>query len=257
MIKKKLAYLILCFFSSCHETIVSEIEQETANKIVSDLADAGIKAEKKIQGDKTWSIVVAAESSERAIKHLTKTRKIGRKKTAEKGKASFLLSREEEHLRFEQTISKSIEDTLESIDGVFEARVHLNLPQKRQTLFLADEKAMSAINETGTASVMVITDKNFNNHKETIAALVAGASGLTPESVSIMHIVEQTQDSEIILPGNNNRKNFKNDQEIAGKQVSIVTKSCLYMILIGVFLFAAIRNVLIRGKNKFEIIDNV
>ncbi|MEB3206348.1 MAG: flagellar basal-body MS-ring/collar protein FliF [Vampirovibrionales bacterium] len=76
--------------------------------------------------------------------------------------------------------SEAIEEILESIEGVRQAKVIVSLPQ--ETVFQSTEKAPSA-------SVMIISDPGFRlrlEHIKTIKNLVAHAvPGLTPEQVVI------------------------------------------------------------------------
>lgn len=77
-------------------------------------------------------------------------------------------------------MSGSIESTLRSLDGVREARVHLNLPETDPLL------GQSRSTEGSSGSVLLVVGEDFRGSREEISHLVAGATGIAATAVSVL-----------------------------------------------------------------------
>lgn len=104
----------------------------------------------------------------------------------------MLSSREEQRFQFERALSRELESTLGALDGVFEARVHLNLPP-------IDPIFGQQLSPTkGTASVLLLVGADFSAHLTEISSMVAGASGIPIGGVSVL--VSQSKELAALPP---------------------------------------------------------
>lgn len=173
---------ILCVFlmTGCKEQIIHNLEEVDANKMVTALHNAGIEVEKKIQPDGRWSIAVDEKSSMKALRLLEDKRVLRAPSKSSVLKGSVIASREAQKFEYERGLSQEIENTLLSLDGVLEARVHLNLPTPDPLL------GKIAGNTSGTGSVLVVTNGELDLGTEHIAKLVSGASGISADKISVL-----------------------------------------------------------------------
>ncbi len=142
------------------------------------MEEGGFEVEKSHQPDGRWSLEVARESVPKAIAFLERVRALPQQRREQEPPTSFLVSREEQKQRLERSLASNLEQTLYTIDGVREARVHLNLPERDQ--LLGKEIA------SGSASVLLLTEGENVIERESVATLVAGAAGINAGSVAVM-----------------------------------------------------------------------
>jgi type III secretion system YscJ/HrcJ family lipoprotein len=175
--------LFLVCLCACKEQIVHDVGEGEANRILTSLHQNGIEARKIRQPDGKWAVSVPRESNIKAISHLSQIRILREPTSSQSPGSSVVSSREDQRFRFERALSREIENTLLTIDGVFESRVHLNMPPA-DPLFgqrLGDSK--------GSASVLIISDQNIDSRpisEDQIRALVSGASGISPSEISVL-----------------------------------------------------------------------
>ena len=145
------------------------------------LNTAGIEAEKVRQADSGWALSVSSSNARQAIGYLIDSRAMRRPGKGDDEKASLVSSREEQRFRYERSVSRELEATLAGIEGVLEARVHLNLP-------LADPLfgTVSGRAGEGTASVLLVTSGELRLSKDEVAALVAQAVGINSQKVAVL-----------------------------------------------------------------------
>ena len=176
------AFLIvgLLLLTGCQDQIVHNLGEEEANELLTRLHDGSITGEKIRQPDGKWSIAVDRDETLAALKFLSDSRMLRGYGRAPTERSSVVSSREDQRFRFERSLSWEIEQTLSSIDGVLESRVHLNLPAT-DPLFGQPIK-----NEPGSASVLVITDRARPEIELQLKSLVAGASGITSERIAVV-----------------------------------------------------------------------
>ncbi len=118
----------------------------------------------------------------KAIAFLERVRALPQERRDQEPASGFLISREEQRLKLQRGIASNLEQTLYTIDGVREARVHLNLPEKDPLL----GREMTP----GSASVLIIFEVErgmaASDIPNDVAKLVAGAAGISPASVAVL-----------------------------------------------------------------------
>lgn len=180
---KRLAVLmVLCILLvGCRESIVHNLTESEANRLLTKLHTIGVQSSKVRQADGKWSLEVEEGDAVRAISFLNDTHLLREDSSELSGGSSVLSSREEQRFQLERAKAMEIEYTLSAIDGVLEARVHLNLPA-RDPLF---GQPIGKSDGTG-ASVLLIAREDLELSEEGVRALVAGAAGLKKESISVL-----------------------------------------------------------------------
>jgi type III secretion protein J len=178
--RKIIPILCVLIITGCKEQIIHNLEEVDANRMVTALHNAGVEVEKKIQPDGRWSIAVEEEVSMQALRLLEDKRILRAPSKSSVLKGSVIASREAQKFEYERGLSQEIENTLLSLDGVLEARVHLNLPTPDPLL------GKIAGNANGTGSVLVVTNSELDLGTENIAQLVSGASGISADKISVL-----------------------------------------------------------------------
>lgn len=174
MYRLLLIVLILC---SCRETIVHNLSEPEANRMLAHLYDQKLLVKKEKQADGRWCLSLPSEEAASGIRTLDSHKLLREPPIAVNDSASFMNSNEQERFKYERALSREIETTLSGLPSVLQARVHLNLP--------VSDPLFAAKKEDGSASVMLVAaDENIN--KQDVVALVAGASGIEPAVVSVV-----------------------------------------------------------------------
>ncbi len=184
--------------SACEEQILHDLSETEANRVISRFSGTDIIPTKVAQSDGRWAIAVPRESSVSALSFLDSHRVLSsRAGTGSKGtKAGLVPSREEQWFSYQRAVAQSIEDTLNSLGGVLEAHVHVNLPEHDPLLGRKRDVG-------GTGSVLLVIDDRFSAKDEDISALVSGAAGLPAGSVTVLRSVATRNSSavpEIVEP---------------------------------------------------------
>jgi type III secretory pathway lipoprotein EscJ len=180
------ALSILC---ACRESIVHDLQESGANRIVARLSAVGMKAEKSKQSDGLWTITLDRVDAVRAIAYLDRLHLLPRAPSIQPENGSFLTNKEEQRFSYERRLSAAIEETLLNLPGVQEARVHLNvLP--------GDPISLEIPAGDETASALLIVDGRDEVSAESVEALIAGASGIRVENIKVI----LTRQSEIAPP---------------------------------------------------------
>jgi type III secretion protein J len=177
----RIALAALLALTACRERIVHDLSENEVNRLMTTLSEIPLKSEKIKQADGRWALAVAKRDVMTAIKYLSRARLLQRTTPNRKERGRMIPSREDQRFEFERALSREIEYTLTSVEGVLEARVHLNLPV-RDPLFgrPLDEQA------GGTASVLLVATPDFALSKEEISLLVSGASGVAPNAIAVL-----------------------------------------------------------------------
>ncbi len=173
--------LIILFFCACEEPIMHDLSEGEVNKLITILNDVNIVAERARQPDGKWSLEVAEKSKLKALKHIQDQRIFRTKRNVEKSKSAFVSSREQQRFKHERGLSAEIEQTLLSLEGVLECRVHLNLPRRDPIFGHTLDKE-----NNGSGSVLLVAEEEFSANDESIAALVSGAAGIPKDFISVM-----------------------------------------------------------------------
>lgn len=174
------ALLLLVCLAACQEEILHDLSEREANRVVKHLSVARLDAKKVAQADGRWTIAVARDAMVPALTYIDSQRVLAdRESSMLKSKGSMIPSREDQWFRYERSLASSIEESLAAIPGVLEARVHVNLPDEDPLFAAADQMG-------GTGSVLLVVDSSFRTADVDVAALVAGAAGISREGVRVL-----------------------------------------------------------------------
>ncbi|CAE6842140.1 hypothetical protein R69927_07033 [Paraburkholderia domus] len=174
---------VLLFLVGCRTSLFEGLDEDQANRIVAALSHHGINGYKERNADRTWNISVDDADAVVATE-LASAYALPRGGHANLGdlfsRQGLISSPEEDRVRYVYGLSQELSDTLEKMDGVLLARVHIVLPAK---------DPMDPVQDTlPSASVMMRyrSDYNIELMRDKIRALVAGSvEGLTPARVSL------------------------------------------------------------------------
>lgn len=178
--RRALLLLPLVILVGCKSSLFESLDEDQANQIVAVLSQHGIDGVKKRNADKTWSvsvdrakIVAATElTREYALPHG------GHANLGELFSRQGLISNPgEDQVRYVYGLTQELSETLEKIDGVLVARVHIVQPER---------DALMRQVAPPSASVMIRyrSDYNLEFMSDKIRGLVAGSvEGLTPDHV--------------------------------------------------------------------------
>ncbi|WP_144142603.1 type III secretion system inner membrane ring lipoprotein SctJ [Paraburkholderia sp. BCC1884] len=173
----------LLILAGCKTSLFEGLDEDQANRIVAALSHHGITGYKERNAERSWNISVDDADAVIATE-LASAYALPRGGHANLGdlfsRQGLISSPEEDRVRFVYGLSQELSETLEKMDGVLLARVHIVLPQK---------DPMDPGQDTQpSASVMMRyrSDYNFDLMRDRIRALVAGSvEGLTPARVSL------------------------------------------------------------------------
>jgi len=147
------AALAVFLLSGCEVPIQHELTEREANEILVLLDASSIPAKKeKEEGGRTvtWKISVPKAHAATAVR-LLRENELPRERLPGVelfNRGSLIPSATEERAMFLQALSGELSRTISTIDGVFDARVHINIPQ-------TDELAQPDVRPVVTASVLV------------------------------------------------------------------------------------------------------
>ena len=116
---------VLIFVSACQEQIVHNLSESEANRFLTKLQEIRIDAEKIRQPDSRWAIAVERSNAMAAVKYLDQAR-LFREESSLHEKSALISSREDQRFQYERAMSREIENTLLSLEGVLEiGRAHV------------------------------------------------------------------------------------------------------------------------------------
>ena len=171
--------ILLLFFllilTSCKEKIVSNLDEVKTNQILISLAKYGVKANKVKEGS-AWGVEVEKNDSTVALEVLSLGRFLSAKEVEEPS-SSFVKSKVELDHFLERKLSRSLEETLQKLPFVLEARVHISSPEH---LEFSKDKVEK------TASVLIVLEHGHNLDNQKVQKLVSGASGLNEQNVLVV-----------------------------------------------------------------------
>jgi type III secretion protein J len=175
-----LPLLLLC--AGCKSSLFEGLDEDQANRIVAVLSHHGIEGVKARSPDKTWTVSVDSSDAVAATE-LTGAYALPRGGHANLGdlfsRQGLISNPDEDRVRFIYGITQELSETLEKIDGVLVARVHIVQPER-------DPVAGQVAAPSASVMVRYRTDYNLELMRDKIRALVAGGvEGLTPERVNL------------------------------------------------------------------------
>src|SRR5512145_2821700 len=188
MAKALCSALLLALGGCAAEELVHGLDERQANEVLVALDESGISARSKRQEgtEEGWMVEVPAADAGRARRilserELPRARPPGFLDLFEDG--GMVPTPLEEHARYLHALSGELSRSVEALDGVVEARVHLGLPQEDPLRPGEPHAPRGAVllrcRPAACAAVRSL--------EPSIRALVAGAAdGLAAESVSVL-----------------------------------------------------------------------
>ncbi|CAB3756847.1 type III secretion system inner membrane ring lipoprotein SctJ [Paraburkholderia solisilvae] len=180
--RRLLIVLSFVLLAGCKTSLFEGLDEDQANRIVAVLSRHGIEGAKQRNPDKTWTVSVDSRDAVAATE-LAGAYALPRSGHANLGelfsRQGLISNPDEDRVRFIFGVSQELSETLEKIDGVLVARVHIVQPERDPVLGLVTPPS---------ASVMLRyrTDYNLELMRDRIRALVAGGvEGLTPDRVNL------------------------------------------------------------------------
>jgi len=189
MMRNAALALSLAALAGCAgEELLHRLEEPQANEVLVALDEAGLRATKEREdgGDGGWTVSVPARDAARAHRALAE-RSLPRARPAGFAevfaKASMVPTPTEEHALYLHALAGELARSVEAIDGVVEARVHLGLPQP--------DPLRPGERPPPRAAVLVkcraASCPQVRGLEGGVRALVAGAAdGLDPATVSVV-----------------------------------------------------------------------
>jgi type III secretion protein J len=171
--------------TGCREQLMHNLSEQQANRLITRLHENVIESRKTRQPDGRWSVEVERNQLAQALREMQKLRLLRDVRATSSENSSVIASRDQQRFAFERALSSEVEQTLLSIEGVLEARVHLNLPQV-DPLF-----GKSITGAQGSGSVFIIAEQELAFSREEFANLVAGAAGMLPQGISVLIEVDR------------------------------------------------------------------
>jgi len=175
----------------CDGEVAHGLEETEANRVVAALADQGIAAETTSegrQGERSWAVTVPSTELARARLVLNDRELPSQPEPGLGdvfGRSGLLPTPTEEQAMLIQAVQGELVETLESVDGVLSARVHLSVSEGRRALIPLEDTAPST-----SASVLLRYAGDAPPLTEAqVKSLVSGAVlGLAPERVNVIMI---------------------------------------------------------------------
>ncbi len=187
-----LLILAFCFLGilGCGEEILHDLDELQANRVRVALAKVGIEAWKEQRGT-AWVVGVSSSEVGAALSLLDSKRVVRKANNSHASSTSLIQSKEERRYFIERSLSRGLEQTLERIPGVLEARVHIKmLHGSRQS---SSQRPVS-----GSASVLLIQAQSVEIAPNAIKELVAGASGLSREVIAVVSVIESEEEEVVV-----------------------------------------------------------
>lgn len=166
--------------AGCREAILHDLSEREANRVLTALDDVRLGGRKERQPDGRWAISVRSQDQLQALAAVEQTPGIRERAVLQEEGASLLSPREYQRFSLERRLSRELEETLITLRGVVEARVHLNLPLVEAGFARAMSRAPVS------AGVVLVVDPSAHIEREMVEKVVAGASGVTPAAVSVL-----------------------------------------------------------------------
>jgi type III secretion protein J len=184
---RRLVTVVAMLCLGCSVPVAASLDEDDANRIVLALDRANIDSTKEVDpvAEGKVRVTVARDDVARALsamrdEELPRPRPLGVLDSMDKG--ALVPSQAAEHAQYVAGVAGDLERTLESVDGVLGARVHLNLP--------ADTPFRDGPLAKATASVLVAHRGSTPPlTTEAVQRLVAGGvSGLAATDVSVVMV---------------------------------------------------------------------
>lgn len=185
--RRHLIILLLLGLTACRERIQHGLDERQANELQAVLIERGLDARKVPEAGKkpTWSIEVTDEHSSDAVRILAE---LGLPRAAEEvgcdvfGGSGLVRTPTEEGVCRVRVLERGLEKTLQTVEGVLLARVHLAVPAPARPGQVPAPSKASAMLRVAPGNAARVRQSS-----ETLRALIAGGvEGLSPDSVSLL-----------------------------------------------------------------------
>jgi type III secretion protein J len=180
--------LTILLMAGCRQSIQHGLEESEANGLVSVLVQRGIHAEKVSEGGRkpSWILEVPREQSSDAIRILTE---LGLPKPKLQGfadvfgRGSLVPTPTEERALFLHALTGELAQTLETLDGVLSARVHVVVPAPAAFGVAVSGQVKAAAFVKVAPGARPELEKRVEELRRLIASSI---EGLNPEHVTVM-----------------------------------------------------------------------
>ncbi|MDC0709665.1 flagellar M-ring protein FliF [Stigmatella sp. ncwal1] len=182
-----LALLMVVGATACRERIQHGLDERQANELQTVLLERGVEARKVPEAGKkpSWSIEVdeaQAPAAVRTLAELGLPRPVAETGCDVFGGGGLLRTPLEEQLCRTRVLERGIEKTLQGMEGVLVARVHLMVPPPARPGHAQTPAKASALVRTVPGQAA-----RLRQSQERLQALIAGGvEGLSPEAVSLL-----------------------------------------------------------------------
>lgn len=182
--KRLLLGFLFVALVGCEQKLRDSLDEAQANDILALLRQQGLSAEKKRDSDGTWSVELQGNGKNLAdqLLHSYEVPRDARKNMLDIFPGGGLMPSEgEERIRYQSGLAEELARTLEKMDGVLSARVHVAIPLKRE---VNDASSISA-----AAFIRYRSDVRLDLLKPQIKALIAASvPGARGDRVSLLMI---------------------------------------------------------------------
>jgi type III secretion protein J len=180
-------FLLLLCATGCGERIQHGLDERQANELQTVLVERGLDARKVPETGKkpTWAIEVAGEQASDAVRILAELglpRPVADEGCDVFGGSGLVRTPVEEQLCRVRVMERGLEKTLQTLEGVILARVHLVVPPPPRP-------GQQAVPSKASAMLRVAPGhaEKLQGSREMLRSLIAGGvEGLSPEAVSLM-----------------------------------------------------------------------
>ncbi|HTV87274.1 MAG TPA: type III secretion inner membrane ring lipoprotein SctJ [Dyella sp.] len=171
--------------AGCSPAFREGLNEKQADDVVVMLQLQGIKASKTHAKDGTWSVEVES-SGESTAEQVMQAYDRPRQPHPTLGDVfpggSLLPSETEERIRYEYALSEQLSDTLERIDGVLTARVHVAIPEQ-------DPRRTEPVPPSAAAMIRYRSDQRMDLLRPQIKRLIADSlTGGSPDNVDLLMV---------------------------------------------------------------------
>jgi type III secretion protein J len=183
-------WIVVALSLGCSAAIEHGLDESAANEVVTSLERAGIAASKNRDDSGGEAFVVSVGKSD-VVRSLELLHSLGLPRGRRSGfsevykQASLLPTPSEERAKYLEALSGEVVKTLEMVDGVVSARVHLVLPEPSAGVLAIDDKPRA----TAQAAVLLKTlgGKGQPIAEAEVQKLVAGSvPGLDGSAVAVV-----------------------------------------------------------------------
>ncbi|HEY1609348.1 MAG TPA: type III secretion inner membrane ring lipoprotein SctJ [Paraburkholderia sp.] len=178
--RRALILLPLLFLIGCKSSLFESLDEDQANQIVAVLSEHGIDGVKKRNADKTWSVSVDSGKVVNATE-ITREYALPHGGHANLGelfsRQGLITNPGEDQVRYVYGLTQELSETLEKIDGVLVARVHVVQPER-------DPLMRQVAPPSASVMIRYRSDYNLDYMRDKIRSLVAGSvEGLSADHV--------------------------------------------------------------------------